>query len=188
MRRPTLIIMVKEPRPGRVKTRLGRSIGMTDAAWWYRHQTARLLRRLHDPRWDIVLAVAPDREGMASRIWPPHLARWPQGRGDLGRRMARALAATRGPSVLIGSDIPGITRHHIACAFHALGKAPSVIGPAPDGGFWLVGLRHPGNAPRGLFADVRWSHPDTLSDTLPTLPQPVALIDTLADVDEAKDL
>ncbi|MEO0829992.1 MAG: DUF2064 domain-containing protein, partial [Pseudomonadota bacterium] len=118
--------MVKEPRPGRVKTRLGRSIGMTDAAWWYRHQTARLLRRLHDPRWDIVLAVAPDREGMASRIWPPHLARWPQGRGDLGRRMARALAATRGPSVLIGSDIPGITRHHIACAFHALGKAPSV--------------------------------------------------------------
>ena len=50
--------MVKAPVAGRVKTRLGRDIGMTNAAGWYRHQTAGLLRRLRDPRWRIVLAVA----------------------------------------------------------------------------------------------------------------------------------
>ena len=180
--------MVKEPRPGRVKTRLGRALGMTRAAWWYRHQTARLIRRLEDPRWTILLAVSPDREGMLSRIWPERIVRIPQGQGDLGQRMARALCATPGPTVLIGSDIPGVEQRHIARAFRALGQAQSVIGPAPDGGYWLVGLRHPSLAPPGLFQDVRWSHLETLADTLPTLPQPVALIDTLSDVDEVADL
>lgn len=102
--------------------------------------------------------------------------------------MARALGATQGPSVLIGSDIPGITRGHIASGFRALGSCPSVIGPAPDGGYWLVGLAHPARAPKGMFQGVRWSHPQTLADTLPTLPQRVALIASLADVDEASDL
>lgn len=180
--------MIKEPRPGRVKTRLGRGLGMTRAAWWYRHQTTRLLRRLEDPRWTILLAVSPDREGLLSRIWPARFARIPQGKGDLGRRMARALSATAGPSVLIGSDIPGIYPGHIAHAFRALGQAPSVIGPASDGGYWLVGLRHPGLASSHLFRNVRWSRAETLADTLPSMPRPVALIDTLSDVDEVADL
>ena len=179
--------MVKEPRPGRVKTRLGRDIGATRAAWWYRHQTKVLVRRLHDARWDNVLVVAPDT-AVTSRVWPAHLPRLPQGQGDLGLRMARALAATNGPSLLIGSDIPGITRAHIATAFRQLGRARSVIGPATDGGFWLVGLHQPRRQPRGLFQNVRWSHPETLADTRPTLPQPVALAATLRDVDTARDL
>ncbi len=102
--------------------------------------------------------------------------------------MAGALQSTPGPTVLIGSDIPGITRRHIADALNALGQAPSVIGPAPDGGFWLVGLGHPQRAPKGLLENVRWSNPQTLADTLPTLPQPVAQVAVLADVDDAKDL
>jgi rSAM/selenodomain-associated transferase 1 len=188
VRRPTLIVMVKEPRPGRVKTRLGAEIGMTEAARWFRRQSLSLLRRLRDPRWDIVLSVSPDREGLASRVWPSDLPRLAQGRGDLGQRMARALGALPGPALLVGADIPGIEKVHIVRAFRALGHAPSVIGPAADGGFWLVGLRHPGQQPAGIFAPVRWSHPDTLADALPTLPQPVALIDELSDVDTARDL
>lgn len=180
--------MVKEPRPGRVKTRLGRSIGMAEAAWWYRRQVRALLRRLQDPRWDLALAVTPDFEGMASRCWPVRLRRIPQGNGDLGQRMARVLAMTTGPSVLIGSDIPGVERRHVARAFRALGGSPSVIGPAMDGGFWLVGLRHPGASPAGLFHGVVWSHSETRRQTLPTLPQPVAMVDALADIDEAADL
>ena len=74
--------MLKEPRPGRVKTRLGRDIGMIGAAWWFRHQVAGLLRRLDDPRWHLVLAVAPDHAGLTSRVWPAHLPRIPQGPGD----------------------------------------------------------------------------------------------------------
>ncbi len=183
-----MIVMVKEPRPGRVKTRLGREIGMVTAAWWYRHQTRRLLPRLSDPRWQTVLAVTPDSEGFRSRVWPPDLPRIPQGTGDLGQRMARALTSTPGPTLLIGSDIPGIRRQHVAAGFSALGRARSVIGPADDGGFWLIGLHHPRRPPWDLFQGTRWSHPETLADVLPTLPRPIAMVDTLADVDTASDL
>ena len=67
-RRPRLVVMLKEPHPGRVKTRLGRGLGMVGAAWWFRHQTGGLLRRLQDPRWELMLAVSPDVEGMNSRV------------------------------------------------------------------------------------------------------------------------
>ena len=114
--------MVKEPHPGRVKTRLGRDIGMVPAAWWFRHQTKRLIRKLaHDPRWQTVLAVAPDVEGLTSRVWPPHVSRTPQGRGNLGDRMARQMRDITGDVVVIGADIPGITPNLIMQAFHVLG-------------------------------------------------------------------
>ncbi|MFQ5624577.1 MAG: DUF2064 domain-containing protein, partial [Paracoccaceae bacterium] len=93
-RRPRLVIFVKEPRPGRVKTRLGRDIGMVPAAWWYRHQARRVLRRLAgDPRWQTWLAVTPDREGLQSRVWPAHLPRIAQGGGNLGQRMTGVFRA-----------------------------------------------------------------------------------------------
>ena len=180
--------MVKEPRPGRVKTRLGRDIGIVNAAWWYRHQTRALLRRLRDPRWQILVAVSPDHEGLKSRIWPVHLPRIPQGKGDLGTRMARALSATPGPTLLIGSDIPGVQNEHIARAFKRLPSNGSIIGPATDGGYWLVGLAHPRRPYPKIFKNVSWSSPLTLENTLPGLPQPVAVADTLKDVDEARDL
>ena len=180
--------MVKEPRPGRVKTRLGADIGLTNAAWWFRHQTRRLLRRLRDPGWEIILAVAPDREGLASRVWPSDLPRLPQGSGNLGDRMARLMRATEGPTVVIGADIPGIDKHHIATAFTALGRNASVLGPAPDGGYWLVGLAYPARAPIALFNNVRWSTEFAMKDTEQTLPAPVAHIMSLRDVDRAEDL
>ncbi|MEX0306120.1 MAG: TIGR04282 family arsenosugar biosynthesis glycosyltransferase [Ruegeria sp.] len=188
--RRTLVIMVKEPRPGWVKTRLGRDIGMVDAAWWFRHQTRSLTRRLRDPRWQIVLAVSPDMEGMSSRVWPADLPRAAQGRGDLGNRMARMLrGAPKGPVCLIGADIPGITRVHIARAFRALGSAEMVFGPAPDGGYWLVGAQRYGALPSGLFRDVRWSTEHALTDTLTSVRGcRVALLDHLRDVDTVADL
>jgi rSAM/selenodomain-associated transferase 1 len=190
MRRQTLVVMLKEPRPGRVKTRLGRGIGMVAAAWWFRHQCLRLLRRVADPRWRLVLAVNPDAEGMQSCVWPARLPRVPQGRGDLGDRMARLLRRLPpGPVCIIGADIPGIDRDHIARAFAALGPCDAVIGPAPDGGYWLVGLKRTRAIPARLFKGVRWSGPHSRSDTLAGLrDHRVALIDTLNDVDEARDL
>ncbi len=187
--KPTLVVMVKEPRAGRVKTRLGRDIGMTAAAWWFRHQVRRLLRQIHDPRWVTVLAVAPDRAGMASRVWPAHLPRWPQGRGDLGDRMARTMSRAGGPVCVIGADVPGITRAHIAHAFAALGDHDAVFGPAEDGGYWLIGLRRARPSPRGLFHGVRWSSEHALADTFASLGGlRIAQIETLRDVDTAADL
>ena len=162
---------------------------MVGAAWWFRHQTRALLRRLEDPRWVFVLAVSPDAEGMASRVWPGHLSRVPQGRGDLGHRMGRLFRALPpGPVVIVGADIPGITRAHVAQAFAALGRAPSVIGPAPDGGYWLIGLRRTQRPPANLFDGVRWSTAHARADTEATLPGPVAHVATLRDVDTAADL
>ncbi|MGB0905539.1 MAG: TIGR04282 family arsenosugar biosynthesis glycosyltransferase, partial [Mangrovicoccus sp.] len=181
---------VKEPRPGRVKTRLGRDLGYTVSAWWFRHQCARLLRRLRDPRWQLVLAVAPDLEGLSSRIWPEDLPRWPQGSGDLGDRMGRALRLMPpGPVVVIGADIPGITRAHIAKAFAELGRNDAVIGPAPDGGYWLIGLARRLPIPPGLFAGVRWSSEFARADTIATMDRhKIAEIEMLSDVDTAEDL
>ncbi|MBY6159789.1 TIGR04282 family arsenosugar biosynthesis glycosyltransferase [Mameliella alba] len=186
----TLIVMVKEPRPGRVKTRLARDIGTVAAAWWFRRQCTRLLRRLRDPRWQIVLAVSPDREGLTSRIWPADLPRLPQGSGDLGTRMARAMrSAPPGPVCVIGADIPGITRPAIWRAFRALGAADVVFGPAEDGGYWLVGLHNAAQVPHGLFEDVRWSTEHALADTIGSVPGArIALVDQLRDVDTVEDL
>ena len=182
--------MVKEPRPGRVKTRLGRDLGMTAAAWWFRHQSRALLRRVQDPRWQLVLAVAPDRAGITSRVWPAHLTRWPQGRGNLGDRMGRMLrGAPPGPVCVIGADIPGITAAHIANAFNALRAKDVVFGPAHDGGYWLIGLKRSRPIPPRLFANVRWSTEHALADTITTLPNHrIAQIATLKDVDTIDDL
>ena len=187
--KPVLIIMVKEPRPGRVKTRLGRDIGNIAATWWFRHQSALLIRRLRDPRWRIVLAVAPDM-AVSSRIWPGDIARHPQGQDDLGQRMGKMLRSFGpGPTCLIGADIPGITRAHVARAFAALGDHDAVFGPAPDGGYWLVGVKHPKRLPHSLFQDVRWSSEHALADTLRGLPgYRIALTDQLRDVDTEADL
>lgn len=189
--RPTLLILVKEPRAGRVKTRLAREIGTVAAAWWLRHQLARLVRRVgRDPRWRTVLAVGPDGAVHASH-WPRGPARMPQGGGDLGRRMARVLAGVpRAPAILVGADIPGIRPHHLARAFALLGRHEAVLGPAEDGGYWLVGFRRGALAARpGAFAGVRWSSRHALADTVASLaPLGVALADRLADVDGAADL
>lgn len=185
----TLVVMVKVPRPGRVKTRLGRDIGIIPATWWFRHQLARLLRRIEDPRWDVVLAVAPDAEGLMSRCFPAHLTRWPQGPGNLGDRMERAMRRARGPVCVIGADIPGVTRAHVAQGFTALGNHKSVFGPAPDGGYWLIGVRSgSGLRPRALDG-VRWSTSHAMADSRSALgAEPAALIATLADVDTGEDL
>lgn len=190
MIRRQLVVMLKEPRPGRVKTRLGREIGMTSAAWWFRHQTARLLRRIEDPRWRLILAVTPDRAGLQGRVWPAHLPRLPQGPGDLGARMARLLRGLPpGPVCIVGADIPGIGKPHIARAFAALGRYEAVFGPAPDGGYWLVGLKRAAPPPAKLFSGVRWSTEHAMTDSLASLGGlRAARVDTLHDIDTTADL
>lgn len=181
--------MVKVPRPGRVKTRLGREIGMVTAAWWFRHQVADLLRRIEDPRWDTVLAVTPDTEGMTSRVWPQRFVRWPQGRGRLGARMERVMRRAPGPVCVIGADIPEVKRINVAEAFAALGCNDVIFGPAPDGGYWLVGARSGAKMKALAQAPVRWSTRFALTDSWAALGSVrVALVTTLSDVDTAADL
>jgi rSAM/selenodomain-associated transferase 1 len=185
--RNTLVVMAKAPVAGLVKTRLARRIGAAEALRFYRATTAALLRRVgRDPRWRTVLAVAPDRL-VEARFWPADISRVRQGGGDLGARMQRLFDdLPGGPVVVIGSDIPGVRRSHVADAFRALGRHEAAFGPAEDGGYWLVGLRRRPRTPR-IFSGVRWSSEHALADTTANLRTPPPLLPTLFDVDAEED-
>ena len=191
MMRETVIIFVKAPVAGRVKTRLGADIGFGRAAALFRVLTQRTVMQSEKGPWRTVLSVDPPSAAHASaRYWPAHLPRVPQGRGDLGRRMAYAFEkAPPGPVIIIGADAPGVRARHLREAFDALKGADAVFGPAVDGGYWLVGLNRR-RAAQDLFNGVRWSTKYALKDTLRTLPPSFAvrMLETLADVDEAGDL
>lgn len=106
----------------------------------------------------------------------------------MARALARAGRDRPGLALLIGSDIPDAAPAALARAARAMGGAELALGPAADGGFWLVGARH-GRLPPGIFAGVRWSAPETLSDVLANLRgRRVAFADRLSDVDRAADL
>jgi hypothetical protein len=182
-----LVLFVRAPALGRGKRRLARDIGDVAALRFERLMIARLLRRpAGDRRWHVRIAVTPDRSCREVRSWRRGIEVFPQGRGDLGSRMRRAIAAApSGPVALVGGDIPDIEARHVAAAFRLLGKRDLVFGPAVDGGFWLVGARRRPRLPP-LFEHVRWSSPHALSDTLAGLSGRVTVgfVDTLEDVDD----
>jgi rSAM/selenodomain-associated transferase 1 len=183
-----LVVFAKAPVLGRVKRRLAAAIGPLAALRFHRDNTARLLNRLaRDGRWQCWLALTPDHHAGGKRFWRVPCRRVAQGQGDLGRRMAGALTGLpTGPVVIVGSDIPDIEPRHIVAAFHTLGSCDLVLGPAEDGGYWLIGGRGR-KLPRDLFAGVRWSTPHALADTLRNVPRRlrVGFAATLADVDDA---
>ncbi len=184
-----LVVFVRRPSIGQVKTRLARDIGAVGAWGFYRRMLEHTLRPLiRDRRWLCWLAVTPDRAVFEKRIWPRDCLLINQGGGGLGQRMARvAEALPTGPVVIIGADVPGIRPGHAAQAFHLLGRHDAVFGPAGDGGYWLVGLKR-----RPCFVDiftpVRWSTEHALEDTIANLKGGAthALLETLEDVDDGK--
>ncbi len=184
-----LVVMAKVPNLGRVKTRLAREVGGVEAVRFYRHTLAAVLGRVgRDRRWRTSLSIAPDT-GLDHRAWPRALPRQPQGTGDLAHRMQRIMdRPAPGPLIIIGTDIPAIRPAHIAEAFKLLKRCDAVIGAAPDGGYWLVGLRR---SPGILkpFGNVRWSSPMTHADTTANLVgKSVGHAAMLGDVDNAADL
>lgn len=183
-----LVLMVKEPRLGRVKTRLAREIGSVPATRFYRTTARNMIRRLaRDRRWRMVLAVAPDT-ALASPAWPAELPRLAQGRGDLGDRMQHVMdVLPPGPALIIGTDIPAIRPGHLARAFRLLGTNDAVFGAAGDGGYWLVGLKRMPRV-RQIFRNVRWSTAHALADTQANLAgRRVGRAAEISDVDGAED-
>lgn len=182
--------MAKSPVAGRVKRRLGREIGAAASIHFYRNCLSHTaLRLVQDKRWRTLLAIDPDRDvEVGFEPSRQKLARMKQGDGDLGQRMRRLFAALPpGPAIIVGSDIPAIEPEHIAQAFRLLGRNDAVFGPAPDGGYWLIGFKR---TPKALapFAGVRWSSPHALADTLANLKsRRVAFAAMLSDVDSKDD-
>lgn len=180
-----LVIFTRYPKAGAGKRRLAAGVGDVQAVRFSRVRLAVLVARLaRDPRWTTWLAVTPDSAGP----WPYGARVVRQGRGDLGARMGRVFGALPpGPVVIVGSDCPAVTSAHVARGFQALGGKQAVLGPASDGGYWLVGLDWRGRR-RVPFTGVRWSSEFALADTVANVDGPVAMVDTLDDVDDARDL
>jgi rSAM/selenodomain-associated transferase 1 len=181
-----VIVIAKEPIPGRVKTRLTPPLSPATAAALAEAALADTL--------DVVAASAVARRVLAldgaPRDWlPAGFDVIGQRGGGLDERLAAAFAdahAARSlPMVLIGMDTPQVTSQHIHDAAQCLvsGEADAVFGPAEDGGFWLLGLRRPD---RSLLAGVPMSKPDTgrvQLDRLTSAGLRVALAPELTDVD-----
>ena len=186
-----LAIFLKEPRLGRAKGRLARDIGHAEAWLFYRRLVRRVLPPLaRDARWTTWLATTPAGWRGREPFWPLALPHLEQGRGDVGQRMLRVFRSLPpGPAIIVGSDIPDLSPDHVARGFAALGRTDMVLGPAADGGYWLIGLSSRARA-IDPFQGVRWSSPWALADTERALPAGfrLTLIDRLADVDDGHAL
>ena len=191
MTRPTLIILTKPPRIGLSKTRLAADLGRAEARRIARFTLARTMRAARGEAWRTRLHVTPASAlyETLGGLWQLHLARYPQGRGGLGERLAQAMReAPRGPVIFIGADAPDMTRSDLLNAAKALRHDGAVFGPALDGGFWLFGLSHRLRDP-AIFANVRWSSPHAMEDVWSNLPQStrVSLLPQRLDIDTGKD-
>ncbi len=192
-----LILMLKFPRPGAVKTRLIPALGAERACELYcalvRHTlaTAAELAEHTDIAIEVRLAGASDET--AARAWlGDAVAIREQGGGDLGARMERATSAALAEGavavVVIGADCPQLTAAHLSAAFAALRDHDLVLGPAEDGGYYLIGLRRPQPA---LFSGIAWSTATVLAETLAAAQRAALschLLERLGDVDEPDDL
>lgn len=162
-----LIVFVKAPRAGGVKSRLARTIGAEQAARAYRELVETMLHNL-SAQPEVELCYTPEDSLAEVRPWANN--GWiiaAQTTGDLGERMhtafVRAFNEGRQRVVIIGSDCPEITLNDIQEAWTALVHKDVVLGPASDGGYWLIGLRH---AQPGLFREMVWSTNRVFAETV----------------------
>ena len=192
---PHLLVFARVPVLGRVKTRLAAGVGAEAALAVY-------LELLGVTRTAVTSAAVPVTVWLAdtvgsrptteeAREWRGLAAR-SQAAGDLGQRMAAAFdaafAAGAGRVVIIGTDCPGLTAALLGEAVAHLVHHDAVLGPATDGGYYLLGLRRP--VPE-LFVNKAWSTASVLADTLADAKQlqlSVALLPELQDVDTVEDL
>lgn len=180
--KPVLIVFARAPAIGVGKSRLARDVGRVEAWRVYRAMQADILRRLGDPRWRLVVRIAPDRSRAAG------FACEPQGVGGLGARLRRAIRAhARGPVAVIGTDAPEVDRSCIAEAFTAVRRKGAAIGPAEDGGFWILALSAR-RARAARLEGVRWSTAHACEDTIESIGGRVVRLRTLADVDDGASL
>ncbi|MDX5481047.1 MAG: TIGR04282 family arsenosugar biosynthesis glycosyltransferase [Hymenobacteraceae bacterium] len=186
-----LMLFVRNPELGKVKTRLAASVGPEQALEIYVHLLQHTRQVTQDLPVDKVVYYTNRVEH--DDIWPDgKYEKRVQPSGDLGERMQAAFSAAFAEGytsvVIIGSDCHQLTPHIIERAFEELKTHEVVIGPALDGGYYLLGMNH--QHPE-LFRDKRWStehvFPDTLQD-IEHLHLSHTLLPRLSDVDQVEDL
>lgn len=190
-----ILIFVRAPQPRSVKTRLAAEIGHEAALLIYRRLAEHAVAEARAVGAAVSVRVhfTPLNTDSVVREWlGGGVGYFPQRGTELGERMRNAFedafAAGHGRVVIIGSDLPGLSAGLLRDTLALLGSASVVVGPARDGGYYLLGLR--AMVP-GIFEDIAWSTPEVLDATLSRLAAlgiTPALLPVLGDVDVAADL
>lgn len=192
-----LAIFARAPIPGAVKTRLAAAIGAEAAALLYAAMLQDCLTLAqHIVPENVVVCFSPsdafatDDEYSLAGFWSG--ARLPQCSGDLGDRLSNCFGQLQQSGaakiVVLGSDAPDLPPEYLSRALALLDAHDLVLGPAHDGGFYLLGAR---SLPQGLFENVPWSSESTLAAVLENAARSeagVALLEPWRDVDEIEDL
>ncbi len=186
----TLLIFIRNPELGKVKTRLARTVGDAEAL--------RIYQILLDKTRQAALEVLADRWLLYSDFvdqtdaWTAdNFQKMLQASGDLGERMAQAFqaafAAGAGQVVIIGSDCPDLSGNILEQAFNALETSDCVLGPVPDGGYYLLGMR---SFDASFFQNIAWSTDTVRAVTMERMAlagKTCLLLPLLTDVDTEED-
>jgi rSAM/selenodomain-associated transferase 1 len=191
-----LIIFARYPEPGKTKTRLIPALGPEGATDLHRQMVEYTLTWARQLKNDSGVSLEVRYEGgdeRRVRQWlGPDIPRCPQVNGDLGARMSQAFdeafSAGMRRVIIVGTDCPGLTGGLAHTASEALKDNDVVLGPAKDGGYYLIGLRKP--IPQ-LFGKIPWGTGEVLAMTLGIadgLKLRTFLLEPLDDVDRPEDL
>jgi len=191
-----LIVFTRYPQPGTTKTRLIKALGEQGAADLQRklaeHTLAQVRLFLQIRQARLVIYFAGGSETLMQKWLGTGPCYREQGSGSLGQRLERACAAAFKQGVkrlvIIGTDCPGLQPDHINQALDALYHKDLVLGPATDGGYYLIGIKRENKA---LFTRIQWGTETVLSDTIRAgnkLGLSIEILGILSDVDRPEDL
>ena len=164
-----VIVFVKYPEPGKVKQRLAQDIGDTAAAHLYQSMVMDQLHTLQQTQFPLYLCFTPSQAEENMNQWlGSQYTLIPQQGEDLGKRMHHAFTSLFQQSytraILVGSDLPDVPYEYLTQADHALAVHDVVIGPAADGGYYLIGFnKHSYHS--SVFDDISWGSDSVLSQT-----------------------
>lgn len=183
---PRLILFARYPVPGECKTRLIPAVGPEGAARIHRQIAGRIAALLCASDCPVTVATTGGDASDFAEWMGPEPDYVPQVDGDLSARLVAFI--DEAPVIFFGADTPDLDAHHIGAAIKGLDRHDVVIGPAEDGGYYLIAMRIP--LPQ-LLTDMPWSTEKVLPETLRRLDdlgiEPL-MLETLSDCDRPGDL
>ena len=193
--RSLVLLFIKAPEKGKVKSRLSKAIGKDCALDIYKGLVLDTLKKLKSGKYFLRLCFYPAGSGPIVKEWLGSVYSYsPQHGNDLGERMKNAMAQAFSDGMekvlVIGSDIPDLTVPIIHEAFKALDTNDAVIGPAFDGGYYLIGFNRSVFLP-DIFHGIEWSTASVFSQTMEVLKRSglgVHILTELMDIDTFEDL
>lgn len=189
-----LAIFAKFPEPGKVKTRLAKTMGFDAACDLYASFLRNLVENHHRQTYDLVLAFDPVEKEAEFREFfsfaQENIFFYPQRGGDLGERLFdcfKNLLKSYKKVTIIGSDIPDLEGVLIQKAFQELSDAHVVLGPSEDGGYYLIAMKQP----HDIFHHILWSTDSVLKQQLENIHKrqlKISFLEKRYDIDTWKDL